>query len=220
MTFEPPNKTHYGSVFLEFLEDIPIVIFTVHVETPLQQFDHTVNLCNWMKNRRVMWMSRAFEEYFEKFLNPKLLTCPIMKGPYVAMEPRKFFTGIDTFLPRFIAMNNNITLMLILRVKKGKKLTHLITTTDKLQVFRWRWKIVKSSILKNKDRFVKWWMAFHCILQSSWNFLLRQKPNKMFDNYAKRLTFLIFQKSTIEFITLPGSLLEAFGRLLMTSSGL
>lgn len=136
LTFEPPNATHYGRVFLDFLVDIPILIFTVHVETPVQQFEHTVNLCSWMKNRRVMWMSKAFEEYFEKFMNPKLLTCPILKGPYVAMEPRKFFTGIATFLPAFIPMHNNITLMLVLRVKNGKKLTHLITTTDKMQGFR------------------------------------------------------------------------------------
>lgn len=132
LTFHAKNATHFGRIEIELFEDIPILIFSICFEASLQTVKYgPINVCNWLQHRRVFWALRIFEEFVENNFNQKIFACPLIKGKYVAVEPRPIFNNpIQDYMPKFVRMNSNINMTMIFRVKNGRKLSNLISTKE------------------------------------------------------------------------------------------
>lgn len=128
--YDADNDTHAGRSYVEFFEDLSLITIQAITRSETQTFlDQTINFCSWMKNRKTNYLIALFKNYYEAY-NPKLLTCPIKKGFYIAAEPRRKLTDAESFMPSLLPIRGNITVLKIVKAKINKTMHHLIRATN------------------------------------------------------------------------------------------
>lgn len=136
ISYDPENETHFGQVSVEFFEDLKAIIVQAVVKTDSNKLllDQTINFCKWMDNRKQSYLINFFKKYYEKY-NPLLLKCPIKKGFYIAAGPRERITNAESFLPSFLPLKGNITVLKIIKAKVEKMVQHVIRATNIYELF-------------------------------------------------------------------------------------
>lgn len=131
LNFDPKNETHLGKISAEIIQDLSFLTAQFKVDVSKQKYiDLTVDFCQWLQNRRINYLINVFKNYFDKFVDPKLLKCPIKKGFYIAATARKIQKNLETFVPSFIPLKGNLTLTVIMKAKVDKKLQHLCSVIE------------------------------------------------------------------------------------------
>lgn len=78
--------------------------------------DQNIDACKWVNNKRIAFVIEAFKSFHEKYLDPRMLECPIKKGRYntIAARPIPYnlsqFTQIPIFIP-FKGIFNSTTIL-------------------------------------------------------------------------------------------------------------
>lgn len=128
ITIDRGNSTHYGRTTMDVFQDINDMILAVKTDNN-RISDYTFNLCDFYKNRRVKWVAFVFENYFDRTFHPDLLRCPVKKGFYIAQEARPYVNVMD-LKPTYIPIRGKLAVTIILKMKNGRKLSHLLTVTE------------------------------------------------------------------------------------------
>lgn len=121
------NSTHLGATWITIYQDLPEIIWSVKVASPQKTLiDQTVNLCKWMKSPRINWAINIFNNYYKNIYDNELFKCPVKKGSYMSVKPRRKDLDLESLAPGIVrTKNNNFTVITVIKVKGGTKLTLL-----------------------------------------------------------------------------------------------
>jgi hypothetical protein len=102
----------------------------------MKPIEFNVNFCKWMKNPRVGYIITIFKHFFQDFLDPKMLECPVKKGKYVFMKARELFSGVKAnggFLPTGFLLQGNVTFTVIIKGRIDNKMQLLARIVEILE---------------------------------------------------------------------------------------
>jgi hypothetical protein len=99
--------------------------------------DHNINACKWIENMRINFVIEVFKSMFEKYFDPRVLTCPIKRGRYMALAPRPMPVSLGEFTkawPVFIPFKGEFNYTVVIKTKVRGKLRPFYMATYLFEV--------------------------------------------------------------------------------------
>lgn len=131
LTIDDSNKTHYGAMYMDFYQDISVIIMRFKLEAKGQKFiDQAIDLCKWIKNPKSNYLINIFKSYFRKSFSSTLFDCPVKKGFITAAVPREKTIDASNFFPSFVPIAGNFTLTITFQTRIKSKVENLFRTVE------------------------------------------------------------------------------------------
>jgi hypothetical protein len=134
---EAANKTHFETIHVEIFRDVdslfPHYILSFSGKTFV---DQRYNYCKFLKNPRNGVVINFLKE-FNELADPRLLECPIKKGKFVALKPRRIPSNFHDLiaLPQFLPLKGIFNFTLILKTKIRGKLAPVYQKVQVIEIY-------------------------------------------------------------------------------------